>query len=151
MGPLDLTKQRPRACTDTSAGGIATLARTIDKARAELPGGNPGPYFTLKEGVRTLSGGLYRRFKADGAEFARVVAESPDEASVVAWFLERTTPGDISGWNAQITSVRIGELDEAARTRLVTVYGAERLPDEMTLLGFIDDDDDRIWAAAEAR
>src|SRR5882757_5461101 len=43
MTPLDLTKGRPRTPQD-QLDDLAFFPRTIDKARASLPGGNKGDY-----------------------------------------------------------------------------------------------------------
>ena len=43
MEPLDLTTRRPRKARDEVAG-IVFLPRSIDKARASLPGGTLGEY-----------------------------------------------------------------------------------------------------------
>jgi Domain of unknown function (DUF5069) len=43
MEPLDLSTRPPRSGLE-KLGGFYLLARTIDKIRAHLPGGNPGEY-----------------------------------------------------------------------------------------------------------
>ena len=46
MTPLDLTNRQPRGPREL-LGGFPMLARTIDRARASLPGGTLGPYVPL--------------------------------------------------------------------------------------------------------
>jgi hypothetical protein len=70
MRPLDLTTQRPRRATDTFAGGIVFLARTIDKVRAQLPGGVLGPYLVTSEEFQTMSAALFRRLDINEASSA---------------------------------------------------------------------------------
>jgi hypothetical protein len=148
MKPLDLTKQRPRACADTSLGGVVMLARTIDKVRAELPGGNAGVYFVLKDGVKTLSGGLFRVFKIEADDFRRVVAEAPDDATVERWFLERAPADKIVTWNARISGLSIGDLDAEGRAQFHHYNpDTESLPDSATILSVLDAWDEQHWSA----
>ena len=146
MKPLDLTKQRPRTCADASLGGAVFLARTIDKVRAELPGGNSGVYFVLKDGTKTLSGGLFRVFKIDADEFRNVVAEAPDDATVEKWFLERAPADKIATWNARITGLSLADLDPDGRKQFHQYNpGTEALPDSATIFSIIDAWDDEHW------
>jgi len=152
LNPLDLTKQRPRACADASLGGIVLLARTIDKVRGELPGGNLGVYIVLKDGVKTLSGGLFRVFKIDADEFRRVVAEAPDDATVERWFLERGPADKIATWNARITGLSLRDLDAEGRAQFHHYNpNTESLPDSETILSIIDAWDEQHWNAAARR
>ena len=149
MQPLDLTKQRPRGCTDDSLGGIVFLARTIDKARGELPGGNPGVYFTVKDGTKTLSGGLFRVLKVEADEFRRVVAEAPDDAAVTTWVLERAPSDRIAMWNERVLGLSLGDLDPEGRESFHRNNpGTDQFPDSTQLVLLIDTWDDGYWSAS---
>jgi hypothetical protein len=147
MTPLDLTKHRPRACADVSLGGTVMLARTIDKVRAELPGGELGVYFVLKDGAKTLSGGLFRVFHIDADEFRRVVADAPDDAAVERWFLERAPSEKIATWNERIRTLSLGDLDAEGRATFHRNNpGTESLPDSEAIIAILDAWDEAHWS-----
>jgi hypothetical protein len=62
------------------------LPRTVDKLRAELPGGNLGAYLNHERG---FSAYVVRRLGLDMNEFRDAVAAAADEAEVVAWLAAR--------------------------------------------------------------
>ena len=80
---MDLTKQYPRGPRERLAG-VAMLARTIDKARAQLAG-TLGEYIFNCPMDRQLFGTL--GVTAD--EFLDMVSRSPDDIAVVAWLRGR--------------------------------------------------------------
>ena len=53
MKPLDLTAAPPRS-PRVQLGGVFMLARSIDKVRAQLPGGKPGAYVTERGLTKAL-------------------------------------------------------------------------------------------------
>jgi hypothetical protein len=71
---------------------IVFLARTIDKVRAQLPGGVLGSSLVTSEEFQTMSAALFRRLGIDEAEFRKLVGEAGDEREVVDWVLSHTTP-----------------------------------------------------------
>jgi hypothetical protein len=66
--------------------GFYMLPRTVDKLRAELPGGDIGDYLNHAEG---LSAYLVRRLGLDMDEFRNAVAAAADEAAVESWIAQR--------------------------------------------------------------
>lgn len=98
MSPLDLTVHRPRGVRETMLG-FFFLARTIDKLRAELPGGNLGPYLNHDAG---FSAYVVRRLGLDMDTFRNVVGDAPDEATVIAWLRERIDPARADELNAKL-------------------------------------------------
>jgi hypothetical protein len=85
MDPLDLTTHRPRGPRETTLG-FYFLPRTIDKLRAELPGGNMGSYLNHDTG---FSAWAVRRLGLDMDEFRNAVRDARDESEVVAWLSAR--------------------------------------------------------------
>lgn len=79
MDALDLTKQPPRGPKE-SVDGLFFLPRTIDKARARLPGGNPGVY-----NIAGFSARLLEHIGVSESDFIEAVAEAKTDHDVVLW------------------------------------------------------------------
>ena len=94
MEPLDLSKQPPRG-PRTEADGIIFLARSIDKARAYLPGGNRNGY-----NVPGVTGGMLDRFGISHDAFIAAVGSAASEAEVVAFVRRHASQATIDEWNA---------------------------------------------------
>ncbi|HEY0384026.1 MAG TPA: DUF5069 domain-containing protein [Candidatus Elarobacter sp.] len=88
MQPLDLTRRPPRGPREILAG-IAFMPRTIDKLRAEMPGGNMGRYLNRPDGMSAV---MCKRIGVDMDELRAVVASAADEDEVAAWLRERVSP-----------------------------------------------------------
>lgn len=80
---IDLTNSYPRGPRERLAG-VSMLARTIDKARAQLAG-------TLGEYVYDcpMDRQLFATLGIANDEFLEVVSRSPDDIAVVAWLRGR--------------------------------------------------------------
>lgn len=85
MTPLDLRKHAPRGPRETLLG-FYFLPRTIDKLRAELPGGSLGAYLNHDRG---FSAYVTRRLAVDMNELRTVVAQAADENAIAAWLRAR--------------------------------------------------------------
>jgi hypothetical protein len=106
MEPLDLTATPPRGPREKLAG-LIFMPRTIDKLRAEQPGGNLGVFLNRPDG---LSAFMCRRLGIDMEELRAVVAEAPDEAAVAAWLTARVTPDVVAETNAKLETMSITRL-----------------------------------------
>jgi hypothetical protein len=84
MEPLDLTGKPPRG-PRVQLDGLYMLARSIDKMRAELPGGKPGTYVTNR-GLTKL---LLDMLGVTNDQFREAVATSDSDDDVVRWLRER--------------------------------------------------------------
>jgi hypothetical protein len=133
MTPLDLRTAPPRP-PRAAAGGVTFLSRSIDKARATLPGGDLGDY-TL-EGLTEM---MLDRIGATIPEFCAVVARARGDADVVAFVRERATPATIEAWNAYIAQrqSRNGNRAEA----LVAHPWLHARPDLTLSLDVLEEDD----------
>ncbi len=98
--PTELTAGPPRSPHSGSLLGIACLARMADKARAKLAG-TIGEY---KYGEDSgLDEGTLEFIGLTANEFLEGVRQSPDDAALASWLLERVqkTDAEIADWNAQ--------------------------------------------------
>ncbi len=147
MTPLDLSTHRPRAVREQLAG-IAYLPRAIDKVRAQLPGGDLGPYVVLAEGVRTMSAGMYHVLGFTHEEFRDVVAAAPDDDAVAAWVRARVGDEAVAKWNEGVLTRRIGDITGPTRERMISIHPcAAGMPPEALLVDMFDADDDAVYAA----
>ena len=108
MEPLDLTKRPPRPPREKLLD-CYFLPRTIDKMRAELPGGNPGRYFVIAP--RSISGYVLHKLKIDAGEMRAVVARAKSDEDVEAWLRERVDPVAVREVNEKIFGIRLDKLD----------------------------------------
>src|SRR5579863_1375878 len=77
MEPLDLSTKPPRSCRE-KLEGLMLMPRTIDKLRAQLPGGDTGGYI-INGKIRGLSGFLLARLGISEDELRDAVAHASSE------------------------------------------------------------------------
>jgi hypothetical protein len=94
MEPLDLSKQPPRA-PRAEADGIIFLPRSIDKARAYLPGGNRNGY-----NIPGVTGNMLERFGVSHDDFVAAVGAASSDADVVAFVRRHASQAMLDEWNA---------------------------------------------------
>jgi hypothetical protein len=145
MTPLDLRTQRPRGVRETLLG-YYFLARTIDKLRAELPGGDLGPFLNHDTG---FSAYLVRRLGLDMHAFREAVAAAANEDGVVAWLRaqgldEAGAPAMNAKFETFVLSRMSAEDQELVRTRHP---GSASRPQVDKLLDIIEMDDDELTFA----
>jgi hypothetical protein len=138
MTPLDLTKRPPRS-TRATLLGFYFLPRTVDKLRAELPGGNIGPYLNHDTG---FSAYVVRRLGLNMDEFREAVGRAEDEAAIEAWLAERIDVTAAPALNAKLESfvaTRMSEADQALVRERHPVLATR--PELDKLLDILDADD----------
>jgi hypothetical protein len=143
MEPLDLTVVPPRSCRSPLLGYFL-LARTIDKLRAELPGGNMGPYLNHDTG---FSAYLVRKLGLDMDEFRDVVARASGESDVLAWLGERVDPRGAPELNAKLESFVVSKMkadDQVLVRQRHPVMGVD--PSLDSILDILDAEDLRAFA-----
>ncbi len=101
MGPLDLEKQMPRGPREKLAG-LYFMPRTVDKLRAEQPGGKLGLYLNRGDG---LSAYMCKRVGLDMEELRAKVATAADEAELEAWLRERLDPAVVEETNGKLEAL----------------------------------------------
>jgi hypothetical protein len=138
MTPLDLRTHRPRGARETILG-FYLLARTIDKLRAQLPGGNLGAYLNHDRG---FSAYVVRKLGLDMNEFRDAVARAPDEAAVVEWLRIRVDAASASELNAKLETFVVERMsaDDQHLIRERHPVMAAR-PDLSKILDVLDADD----------
>jgi hypothetical protein len=143
MTPLDLRTHAPRGPRE-SLLGFYMLARTIDKLRAELPGGDLGLYLNHDTG---FSAYVVRRLNLDMNEFRQAVASATDESSVAEWLSARIDPTAASALNAKLETFVVDRLkpEDQALVRERHPVMAQRT--ELTkILDILEAEDARAFA-----
>jgi Domain of unknown function (DUF5069) len=146
MTPLDLTQRPPRSCR-AELDGIAYLPRAIDKVRAELPGGNLGPYVTLRPDIVTVSALFYRRMGITHDEFTAAVRDAQTEDDVAAWLRPRIDEEKLAKWHRQLLQMRVCDIPSPAHEAVLDNHPiAKRMPEETLLVDVFDADDAELFA-----
>ena len=140
MKPLNLAAHAPRKPTERLAG-VTFLARTVDKMRAGLPGGDLGAYKIDGFSTRTLG-----YLGITEAELREVVAKVASEADVEKFVLERTTQEQRDHSNAENESRTVGQY-----LRDLEGFGdrypiALELPPETSILEMLERDDAQLFS-----
>lgn len=112
MTPLDLSRSPPRSPREKLAD-LLVLPRTIDKARALLPGGRPGPYY-ITPGISIW---LLRKLGFTEEEFIALVGSVHGENEIAAIVEERAVPERRARWNAFMEQLKIEGIAEDAKAR----------------------------------
>jgi hypothetical protein len=142
MEPLDLTKQPPRA-TRASLLGAIFLPRTIDKLRAELPGGTMGAYMNHDRG---FSAYVVRRLGLDMDEFRDAVAAARDEDEVSAWLRERIDAAAVEETNRKLESFTSERMTPEDRALLAERHPVlHERPELTSILDILDAEDERAF------
>ncbi len=133
MRPISLRRRPPRDPRARLAG-LMLLPRTIDKARAALPGGDPGDY-VITPG---LSAGLLNEIRLSQAEFVALVRRAADETAIAAAVAERIDPERRERWNAWLQQLHVCDLAPDARDRFIRLHDAR--PESLAINALIADD-----------
>jgi hypothetical protein len=142
MTPIDLSVRPPRPSRETLFG-FYLLPRTIDKLRAELPGGNVGPYVNHPTGFSAF---VVRRVGLDMDDFRDAVAAAPDEAAVVEWLRERIDPELAPALNAKLETFVVERMtpeDQALVRERHPVMNVR--PDLSKILDILDAEDEHAF------
>lgn len=140
MKPLNLAAHAPRKPSERLAG-VIFLARTVDKVRASLPGGDIGAYKVDGFSTRTLG---YLGITPD--ELRDVVAKAGSEDDVAQFILERTTQEQRDHANAENLSRTVGQYTVELEGFFDRYPIARELPPETTILEMLERDDQLLFA-----
>ncbi len=138
MTPLDLRKAPPRSPREMLAG-LLILPRTIDKARALLPGGDPGPYY-ITPGISIW---LLRKLGFTEQEFIELVGRVRHDGEIAAIVEERAVPERRARWNAFMEQLRVEGIAEDVKDRARLEYGPVD-PKEL-VFDVIEEDDAKMF------
>jgi hypothetical protein len=141
MDALDLTKRPPRSPRALLPGlDLVMVARTVDKLRATLPGGNIGEYQ-----ITGFSSSLLNSLGIAESVLRKVIAEAQSDAAVAQWIREHTDPQRYAEINAHLESKTVGErLNDAGF--LSRYPSARNLPPETKRLDHLETDDAESFA-----
>jgi hypothetical protein len=106
MQPLDLRFRPPRGPRETMLG-LYFMPRTIDKIRAEMPGGSMGPYLNEPRGISAF---MCKRIGVDMEELRAAVLAADDEDGVVEWLRERLDPAIVEETNRKLETLTMNRL-----------------------------------------
>jgi Domain of unknown function (DUF5069) len=136
--PLDLRKRPPRGPRETILG-FYLLPRTIDKLRAELPGGNLGAYLNHDRG---FSAYIVRRLGLDMDDFRKIVASAPDEGAVIDWLAARIDAAAAPTLNMKLETIVVERMSPADQVLVRQRHPVMDVrPDLSKILDILDADD----------
>ena len=119
MEPLDLESRPPRSPREQMLG-VYFLPRTIDKIRAELPGGKPGPYIVT--GPNSMSAYVLHKLRIGVEDLRAVVAGAAGEGEVEAWLRERIDPAIVEELNRKLQASSLVGITPEARAQVESIY-----------------------------
>ncbi len=138
MQPLDLHFRPPRGPREKLAG-LYFMPRTIDKLRAEMPGGNIGAYLNPDFGVSNY---MCKRIGIGMEELRLVVVAANDEDEVAAWLDERLDPAVVEEANRKLEALTIERLSPENLAMIKEYHPImERRPDLVTYFDIFEADD----------
>lgn len=141
MEPLDLTKRPPRGPRE-EAEGLFFLPRTIDKARARLPGGNPGVY-----NMAGFSERLLEHIGVTESDFIEAVAIANTDHDVVRWLKENAQMEKYAEVADRIKNRKLSDVTDLAafKERYPILKGR---PDLVYLVDMLEADDAEMFPDA---
>jgi hypothetical protein len=136
MQPLDLTKQAPRSPRAPLGNlDLVLAARTVDKLRATLPGGNIGDYQ-----ITGFTSRLINRLGIVEHQLRAVIARAESDQEIADWIAAHSDPSRYPEINAEFERQTVGErLGDAAF--LERYPSARALPPETSRLDHLAIDD----------
>ncbi|HTX55960.1 MAG TPA: DUF5069 domain-containing protein [Candidatus Acidoferrales bacterium] len=144
MSPLDLRTRPPRS-PYTELAGLMFMPRTIDKLRAQLPGGNTGVYF-INGKIKGMSGYLLERLGITEAELLETVRTCDDEQAIARWLRERTDPAQYDAINQTMSHLKLKHSGDETYVRELYAETLAAQPDLVTLFEIMEADDRRLFA-----
>ncbi len=141
MEPLDLTKHPPRG-PRVKLGGLIFLARSIDKLRAELPGGNPSRYL-VRAGQSPI---FLSRLGIEVNELADVVRDAKSEEDVVRWVHEHSDPSKYDEINQAFLMRTQDDIPPERRGTFESNYSEELRGKHHNLFDLLEADDRELFA-----
>ncbi|MGB6984347.1 MAG: DUF5069 domain-containing protein [Candidatus Aquilonibacter sp.] len=142
MTPLNLRVTRPRGVRETILG-YYFLPRTIDKLRAELPGGDTGPFLNHDTG---FSAYVVRRLGLDMHEFRDAVAAASSEDDVIAWLRDRIDPAGAPALNAKLETFVVSRMSTEDQALVHQRHQISR-PGLDGILDILEADDELTFAS----
>jgi Domain of unknown function (DUF5069) len=140
MDALDLTQGPPRGPRVLLANlNLVLMARTVDKLRATLPGGNLGEYQ-----MRGFSSHLLKKLSIEEQALREVVARAGSDDDVASWVRENSDPSQYDAINAEYEALKIADLLDNVEW-MARYPIAKTLPPEMKRLDMLVLDDAELF------
>ncbi len=119
--------------------GFYLIPRTIDKLRAELPGGTIDPYLNHDAGFSAF---VIKRLGLEMDAFRDVVARATDEREIEAWLAERVDRAAASALNAKLESFVVERMSPGDQLLIRERHPVmARRPELSKILDILDADD----------
>jgi hypothetical protein len=140
MDALDLTKRPPRGPRVFLPGlELFMAARTVDKLRATLPGGNIGEYQ-----ITGFSSSLLNALGIAEGVLRNFIAQANSDGEIAAWIREHSNPDRYAEINSKLEGRTVGErLNDPEFLRRYP--SARNLPPETSRLDHLAADDDEMF------
>jgi hypothetical protein len=140
MEPLDLTRRPPRGPREPLDGLDALmLARTVDKLRATLPGGNIGSY-----NIPGFSARLLQRLGIEEDALRNAIASARSDSDVADWVRANSNASTYPEINDALLERKIGHRINDAD--FIAKYpNAPNYPPDMPLIEFLSLDDKEMF------
>jgi hypothetical protein len=139
MEPLNLTKAPPRSPWQ-QLNGLYMMARTVDKLRATLPGGDLGVYR-----IAGFSQRLLDHLGIAEDDLRAVVALATSEDEIAAWLRKHTDPARYEAINSALAKRKIADVEDQQAFRTTRYPVAKDLPDETLIFDVLERDDAAIF------
>ena len=145
MDALDLTKRPPISPRELLPGlDLLMAARTVDKLRATLPGGNIGEYQ-----ITGFSSSLLNALGIAESVLRKVIAQAGSDEEVASWIREHSDSTRYAEINAKLAGRTVGErLNDAEFLRRYP--NARNLPPETARLDHLIADDVESFGDAKS-
>lgn len=118
------------------------MPRTIDKLRAQLPGGDSGGYI-INGRIKGISGYLLQRLGIDEADLLAAVARAQSDDDVAAWLRERADVSEYPGINATLRRIRPKHAEDEGVFRSEYAETLLQHPELEFIVDIVDADDRR--------
>ncbi|HEX3458876.1 MAG TPA: DUF5069 domain-containing protein [Candidatus Baltobacteraceae bacterium] len=141
MESLNLENRPPRSCY-AELDGLMLMPRTIDKLRAQLPGGDPGIYFVNGK-IKGISGYLLDRLGITEADLLDAVKRAASENEVAAWLRERTDAAQYPAINATLRRIKPKHAEDEAYFHSEYAETIAEDPELEFIVDIVDADDRR--------
>jgi hypothetical protein len=139
MDVMNLSTKPPRS-PRAELVGVVFLPRSIDKVRATLPGGDPGPY-----NIPGFTQIMLEKLGISVEAFTAAVAGAASDHEVGVYVRANTTQVKIDEWNGWVSAREPRGGDRVAALEIYPWLG-ER-PDLIVGLDILEEDDKRYFAA----
>ncbi len=147
MDPLDLRRSPPRSCY-AELDGLMLVPRTIDKLRAQLPGGDAGGYF-INGRMKGISGYLLERLGISEATLLEAVRTAGSEEEIAAWLREHADAAQYPAINETLRRIKPKHAENEALFRETYAETIALRPELETIVDIVDADDRRAFAGKE--